>query len=238
VSLRRRLRFARRLARDERGTTLAEMVVAMAVGGVVLMGTTVMVLGTMHTTTRVSKRVEATQNSRVVLTKLIDELNSSCVMPKLAPIQEKSTGEVLRFVHGSGSAVTPVPTLSVVRLNGTELLQEDFALREGTPPNWKFEELKPVATTQLMKGVSQISANTPLFRYYAYSTTTGATSETALGTPLVGTTAQTVIQVGVALKVAPSGSSEASAQAHIEDSATLRLTAASYHTTTPSLPCQ
>ncbi|HEY2714881.1 MAG TPA: hypothetical protein VGI73_01520 [Solirubrobacterales bacterium] len=231
----RRLRQIR--LRDERGLTLAEMVVAMGAGGVVLMGTTVMVLGTMHATTKVDKRVEATQNSRIVLTKLIDELNSSCVMPKMAPVQQQSTSTVLRFVHGSGSAVTPTPTLSVVRLQGTTLMQEDFALREGVAPNWVFEEAKPVAVTQLMTGVTQISATNPPFRYYPYSTTTGATSETALSTPLSIASAQTVIQVGVALRVAPSGSSDETVPAHIEDSASLRLTAASYQAV-PSLPCQ
>lgn len=217
--------------------TLAEMVVAMAVGGMVMVGVTMMVLSTINTTTKVSKRVEATQNSRIVLTKLIDELNSSCVMPKVAPVQQQSSGTVARFVHASGSAVTPVPTLSVVRLNGTELLQEDFALREGVPPNWVFEESTPVATTQLMTGVTQISPSVPPFRYYAYSTATGATSVNPLATPLSISSAQTVIQVGVALKVAPRGSSDETVPAHIEDSATLRLTAASYQAT-PSLPCQ
>jgi hypothetical protein len=89
-----------------------------------------------------------------------------------------------------------------------------------------------------MTGVSQISASKPLFRYYAYSPATGTTSETPLPTPLSVPSAQTVIQVGVALEVAPRNSSDETVPIQIEDSATMRLTAASYHAGAASLPCQ
>jgi prepilin-type N-terminal cleavage/methylation domain-containing protein len=226
------------VARDERGMTLAEMVIAMGIGGIVLVATTALVLGTMRTTAKVSKRVESTQNSRIVLTDLVDELNSSCIMPKVAPVREGSTGGELRFVHARGSAVTPTPILSRISLEGTTLLQKDYAYVSGNAPYWVFDESKPVSTTQLMTGVSQISASKPLFRYYAYSTATGTTGETPLPTPLSVPSAQTVIQVGVALKVAPRNSSDETVPIQIEDSATLRLTAASYHPGAPSLPCQ
>jgi hypothetical protein len=227
------------IVRDQRGTTLAELVIAMAAAGVVMMGVTSMVLSSMNTTTRVSKRVEATQNSRIVLTRLIDELNSSCVLPRMAPVQQGSTGVVLRFIHGSGSAVTPTPVLSVVGLEGTKLLQQDYAWMSGTAPNWTFEEEHPVTTTELMTGVSQISPSKPLFRYYAYSGEAGRVSETPMTTPLSTAIAPTVIQVGVALKVAPRGpSTDEATPAQIEDSATLRLTAASFHSEVLSLPCQ
>lgn len=229
------------IARDQRGMTLAEMVIAMAIGGIVLVATTTLVLGTMRATHKVSKRVESTQNSRIVLTDLIDELNSSCIMPKVAPIREGSSGEELRFVHARGNAVTPTPILSTVSLDKeakTTLVQRDYAWVSGSAPNWVFNEAKPVSTTQLMTGVTQISAAKPLFRYYAYSPTTGAPSETPLATPLSVPSALTVIQVGVALRVAPRGSSDETIPAQIEDSATLRLTAASYHPGTASLPCQ
>jgi prepilin-type N-terminal cleavage/methylation domain-containing protein len=237
MHLRRRLD----IARDERGMTLAEMVVAMAIGGIVLVATTTLVLGTMRATTKVSKRVESTSNSRIVLTDLVDELNSSCIMPKVAPIREGSSGGELRFVHARGSAVTPTPILSKISLDETAkttLVQRDYAYVSGNAPYWVFNESKPISTTQLMTGVSQISASQPLFRYYAYSPATGTTSEIPLATPLSVPSAQTVIQVGVALKVSPRGSSDETIPIQIEDSSSLRLTAASYHAGAPSLPCQ
>jgi prepilin-type N-terminal cleavage/methylation domain-containing protein len=226
-----------RLVRDERGMTLAEMVVAMAIGGIVTLGVTTMVVSQLHATKRVSKRVEATQSSRQVLTYLIDELNSACIMPKIAPVQQASSGTVLRFIHARGNAVTPVPTLSVVSLEESTLWQRDYALKEGVAPNWVFNETKPVAQTQLMTGVGQINATKPIFRYYAFSTETGAPSEVPLPTPLTITNALTAIQVGVALKVVPRGGlTDEGTPAHIEDSATLRLTAAPFQS--GALPCQ
>jgi hypothetical protein len=226
-----------RVIRDQRGTTLAELVVAMAAGAIVLAGVTTMVVSQLHTTKRVSQRVEATQSSRQVLTFLIDELNSSCIMPKIAPIQQQSAGSVLRFVHASGSAVAPIPTLSVVSLQGTTLAQTDYALKEGNAPNWVFNETKPAAFRQLMTGVGQLSASKPIFRYYAFSAEKGTISETPLTTPLSIANALTVVQVGVALKVVPRGGlTEEGTPAHIEDSATLRLTAAPYQS--GALPCQ
>ena len=225
-----------RIVRDQRGTTLAEMVVAMACGAIVLVGVTTMVVSQLHTTKRVSKRVEATQSSRQVLTYLIDELNSACIMPKIAPVQQQSSGSVLRFIHARGNEVTPVPTLSVVSLEATTLWQRDYPLKEGSAPNWVFEEKKPTAQTQLMTGVGQVSASKPIFSYFPFSTTTGTISETPLPTPLSIANALTAIQVGVALKVVPRGGlTEEGTPAHIEDSATLRLTAAPYQS--GALPC-
>ena len=221
---------------DERGTTLAELVVALAAGMVVILGVTSLVTSSLDTSVKVSKHVEATQQSRIVLTRLIDELNSACIMPKLAPVKESSSSSMLRFIHARGSEVTPAPTLSVVSLEGTKLVQADYAWKEGTAPNWVFQST-PSATTQLMTGVEQISSTTPIFGYYSYSE--GGVSKTRLTTPLSATSAADTIQVSIALKVAPrGGSSEESAPSHIQDSATFRLTAASYHPETVSLPCQ
>lgn len=215
---------------------MAEMVVALATGMVVLTGLTMMVVSSLHTTTRVSKHVEATQRSRIVLTRLIDELDSACIMPKLAPVKEGSTGTVLKFVHASGSAATPTPTLSVVSLEGTTLTQMDYAWSSGAAPNWVFQTT-PSATTKLMTGVTQISSTIPIFSYYLYSE--GGVSKTRLATPLSAVGAADTIQVGVALKAAPNGgASDEATPAHIQDSATFRLTAAPYQTEAVSLPCR
>lgn len=226
----------RRLREEERGTTIAELVVGIAMGSLVLFGLTTLVVSTLHTTTRVSQRVEATQHSRLVITRLIDELDSACVMPKLPPVQPGSSGSVLRFVHASGSEVTPTPTLSVVSLEGTTLFQADYALKEGSPPHWVFQEA-PSSTVRLMNGVEPISASRPVFSYYAYGQ--GGISTVPQATPLSEVDATTTLNVGVALKAAPTGAGDnEETPAHIEDSASLRLTASAYNENAVSLPCQ
>lgn len=227
----------RAIVRDERGTTLAELVVGLGMGTVVMLGLTTLVVVTLHSSTRVSARVDSTQRARMALSKVIDQLHSACVAPKLAPVQRESTGTALRFIHAAGSEVAPTPVLSVISLSGGTLSQSDYAVKEGTAPFWTFQST-PTTTTQLMTNVSQISATRPVFSYYAYSS--GTISEAPLATPLAELDAARVIQVSVAFQASPTSgpSSEEGTPAHIQDSATFRLTAASFNKEAPSLPCQ
>ena len=226
----------RRLKQDERGTTLAELLVGLSAGSVVMLGLTTMVVITLHSTTKVSARVDATQRARTVLTRTIDQLHSACIAPKVAPMRQASTGTELRFVHSAGTEVTPVPTLSVISLSGSTLSQTDYSWKEGTAPFWVFNTT-PVSTTQLMTNVSPI-AGKPVFSYYAYGS--GTLSETPLPTPLSELDASRTIQVGVAFMVGSGkkGYAEESTPARIQDSATFRLSASSYNKEAPSLPCQ
>jgi hypothetical protein len=228
-------RLRRHLA-DERGTSLAELMVGLAAGTVVMLGLTTLVVITLHTTTKVSARVDATQRARTALTRMIDQLHSACIAPKAAPMRKESTGSELRFVHAAGSAVAPVPTLSVISLSGTTLSQTDYSWKEGSAPFWVFNTT-PASTTELMTNVVPITGK-PLFSYYAYGS--GALSETALPTPLSELDASRTIQVGVAFQVGSGkkGYEEEATPARIQDSATFRLTASSYNKEAASLPCQ
>jgi hypothetical protein len=230
----------RSLAHEERGTTLAELMVGLAAGTVVMLGLTTIVVVTLHATTRVDARVDSTQRGRMVLTRVLDQLHSACIAPKVPPIQKESTSTVLRFVHAEGSAVSPTPILSVISLSGETLTQSDYVLKEGAPPAWVFQPT-PIKTTQLMTNVSPISATRPVFTYYGSSA--GAVSATPLeppGIPLSELDASRAIQVSVAFKASPGKgpSAEEATPARMQGSATLRLTAVSYNEQATSLPCQ
>jgi Flp pilus assembly pilin Flp len=227
----------RNLARDERGTTLAELMVGLAAGTVVMLGLTTMVVVTLHASTRVTTRVDATQRARLVLTRVIDQIHSACIAPKVPPIQKESTNSVLRFVHAPGADVSPVPILSVISLSGETLSQSDYELQEGVPPAWVFKSA-PSKTTQLMTGVSPIAVTRPVFTYYGSAA--GAVSALPLPTPLTELDASRAIQVSMAFKAAPKAGpgSEDATPARIQGSATLRLTAVSYNDQATSLPCQ
>ena len=79
---------------------------------VVFFGLTMMVLASMHDTTRITNRVHSTQNARTALHEMITELHSACVVRFLTPVQAESSGTSLRFIHANGSEVSPKPTLS------------------------------------------------------------------------------------------------------------------------------
>jgi hypothetical protein len=224
--------------RDERGTTLMEVMVALAAGIVIFGAVMSLVITTLHSSARVTTRVHATQRARIVLTRVMEELHSACIAPEIAPIREKSTGTMLRFVHQIGSAVQPTPILSVISLSGTTLSQSDYAQNGGTVPNWTFEEKTPTSTRTLLTGVSPISPSSSIFNYYAYSS--GTISTVPQTTPLETTAAALTVEVQVALKVAPESTpvKDSGSSVSVRNSATLRLTPPSFNEGSPSRPCQ
>jgi len=224
--------------RDESGTTLVELMVAITTGLVILSALTAVILTTMHGTARVTSRVEATQRARLALGKLMEEIHSACVVPEIAPVHEGSDGNVLRFIHQTGSEVQPVPTLSVVNYSGGTLTQANYESTGGTAPDWTFSEEEPSATETLLTDVSPTAPSSTIFSYYQYSG--GTISETPQATPLSGEAAELTVEVHAALTAAPEHTpvADAGASAQIQNSATLRLTPPSYNEGSPARPCQ
>lgn len=225
-----------RPVRDERGTTLPELMIGLGIGMVVMLGLTTLVVVTLQSSTQVSARVDATQRARLALNRVLEQLHSACLVPKVAPILEKSTGTELRFLHAAGAAVSPTPTLSVVSFGEGALKQTDYAWKEGAAPFWIFQPT-PSKTTLLMDQISAASASKPIFSYYA---STGGGLGTPLLTPLSTLDASRTIHVSIVFKTAPQGGGGNEATpARIQGGATMRLTAApSYKQEVQSLPCQ
>jgi len=227
-------------ARDERGTTMVELLVGLAIGMTILSALTLVVVVTMHGSARVSARVEATQNGRIVLTRITEELHSACIYPKFTPIQAGSTGTSLRFVHaasGEGASVAPTPVLSQITLNEGTLTQYDYAVAGGTTPNWTFSET-PSSTRQLMTGVAPIPGSSAIFTYYSYSS--GSLSELSASPSLSASDATLTINVRIALNAEPRTTpvKDAGANSNIQDSAVLRLTPPSFNESATALPCR
>ena len=130
--LKRRLQIA-----SERGTTLVELMIGTALGMVVLSALTMLMITSMHASARVTARVHATQNARISLVKIIEQLHSACVVPKIAPIRPGSTGTMLSFSHApaaEGASATVKPIFSKVTLSGKNLVETDYPSLGGTPP--------------------------------------------------------------------------------------------------------
>lgn len=228
------MRRLRRLADDERGTTLAELVVGMGAGLAILVGLTTLIMVTLNTTSRVSARVHATQDARLTLTRVVDQLHSACIVPKMPPIRAGSSASELRFVHATGSAVAPVPTLTKITYSEGTLTQRDYAWKSGNAPFWVFNEATPIRTALLGDDITPIGSQ-PIFSYYAYAS--GAVSATPLSGTLDEIGANKTIQVTVQFKASPGDESDAT-PARMQGSASLRLTASSYNPAAPSMPCQ
>lgn len=232
--LKRRLELA-----DERGTTLVELIVGTALGMVVLSALTMLMITSMHASARVTSRVHATQNARISLVKIVEQLHSACVTPKIAPVQAGSTGTTLIFSHSTaseGSSATVKPVLSKIALSGTSLIETDYAvLGSGIPPAFSKTAMGPSQT--LISNVTPTPPSSSIFSYYSYSNgELVAVPPKELG--LIE--ANSVIQVKVAFTGFPprTPTGDSSVGASVENSAMLRLTPPSFEAKAGSLPCQ
>jgi hypothetical protein len=231
--LRERVRIA-----DERGTTLAELVISMAVGMVVLSALAMVMIVSMHASARVTDRVHATQNARLTLTRVIEELHSACVVPKVAPIQPESTGTSLSFSHAlqsEGSSASVKPVKSTITLNGTKLEESEFAWLGTTPPTFSKKASGPPVT--LATNIIPTPPSSSIFSYFSYSKgKLVQIPQAKLGI----IEANSVIQVKVAFTGLPSSatSRDASVGASVANSAMLRLTPPSFRDEAGSPPCQ
>lgn len=232
------MRRLRKMAADERGMTLVELLVATTAGVVVMAGIATAMIVTTREVQRVSTHVEANRQSRLAMTKIVNQLHSACLTYDFAPVREDSTGSLLSFLHQAGSTASLSPVLSRISLSGTTLSQSDYPLSSGTTPtDWKFATT-PSKTMQLLTGVSQSSASTPVFSYYGY--TSGAISAPfAISSTLGAAAAEKTVQVNVSFKAAPRTiSNDASAATPIQSSTLLRMSPASFETTSVNKPCQ
>jgi Tfp pilus assembly protein PilW len=226
--------------RDESGTTLVELVVAIATGMIVLFGLTSMVMAALHQETRVTNRVHTTANARLATERVVNELQSACAARYLTPVRQGSTGTVLKFARAFGSAVSPSPVMTEVKLVGTTLTSYEYPVSGGSTPEWTFNETTPTAQHELITNVAPISSSVPVFSYYQFN---NATISSRLTPPTAGfleTEAEKVVKVGIAFKVSPPGGpvTDANGAALIQDSALLRFTPPTYVTTSVNGPCE
>lgn len=224
--------------RDESGMTLVELLVATSAGIVVMFGIVAALVVTLHATGRVTSRVEANQRARIAMTKVVNQLHSACVTPRLAPILEGDDTEIT-FLHQTGVEVQPIPIKSTIYLEDETLKERNYEATGGEVANWTFPESdEPTSTETLATGIGTLSTSTPLFSYFAYAD--GQVEANRLTTPLEEAAAR-VVQVDIAFQAAPRNTpvaDEVGAPTGLQSSVELRLTPPAQNTDVSDLPCQ
>lgn len=225
--------------KSERGTTLIELLVATTAGVVVMATLSLLIITVLHGSARVSARVDATQRGRIAVTRVIEQLHSACLSPRVAPVLEKSSGTVLRFIHAvgsQGSQVAPAATRTEIKYSNGTLTQIHEA-GTGAYPNTTYAA--PVTMTLATK-VAPIAPSTSIFTYFG-SISGGSVGEIVPGASgLTSAQAAGVIEVRVGLTASPGTSpvKDSGAAASVKGSAVLRLTAPSFNEKATAPPCQ
>jgi Tfp pilus assembly protein PilW len=229
--MRRRLIHA---LRDERGLTIVELLASIPAALAVLVATGMMTTTSVHNQDRINKRVDANQRARPVMTRIVQELHSACVAPRIVPVLAGSTATSISFLSQSGSAVSPTPDLRVLSLSGTTLNESIYPATSGAAPSWTFSGT-PSSTSQVMTDVAAPSGI--MFRYYQF--VGGSLSPTPLSVPLSSVDAAHTANVDISFTSSPRGGPglDASSPLMLNDSVDLRLEAAGQYPNQDNLPC-
>ena len=207
--------------------------------GVIVTSTVVMITTVaLHNQDRIARRVDANQRGRPVMTRMIQELHSACVAPRIVPILAGSTGTSISFLSKPGSTVSPTPDKHVITLSGTTLSESVFTATGGSAPGpWTFSgTAAPNSPGQLLTNVAAPSG--VMFRYFQF--VNGALSTTPATTPLSPTDAAKTAVVSISFASSPTGgasSFDPNSPISFTDSADLRLEAAGQYPNQDNLPC-
>jgi len=251
-------RAARRL-RGERGFTLIEMLVALIAGTIVSGAMAAIVIVSVHFNSNLTDRVDANQQGRVAMEKIVQALNSACVASDVPPIYASgettgtstpSDGTHIFFVSSLTDAALINPNLYEIALTGGSLVMYTFPYVSGSAPSatnttpWTFSSSpSPAGGFTLLQHVAQ-TGTTPVFQYFGYPTgsTSGSGTISVNENPGPGnatlTSGAAVSEVVISFSALPSDNNTATGRAtDLTNTVVLRLTPASSATTAANAPC-
>jgi type II secretory pathway pseudopilin PulG len=227
---------------DERGFSLIELLVSIASFIIVLSAVLMITQVATSNQSRIAKRVAVNQRARPVMTRLIDELHSACVAPRITPVLTGSTGTSISFLssydltgESAAQKVSPTPDLHVVSLSGGILSENVYPSNGGAAPVWTFSSTAS-DSRQLLTDVT-VPTGSSLFEYYDYDN--GNIDAVPLTVPLSATNAALTVKVDVNFTVSPAGGAgmDTTSPITLSDSAIFRLESASNDESVVNVPC-
>jgi prepilin-type N-terminal cleavage/methylation domain-containing protein len=191
-----------RRLRDESGFTLVELVVALAIGSVVLMATFMLVDAAAPLAKKTQDRVDAFQRGRLAMDIVGAELRSQVCMPGgVPPIIPTTSDDDDLWFYGNNQNQDSLPQRHHIYLqNGA--IKEDTWQGVGTPSNVTFPANVPPVSRTLLTPVALVSG-VPLFRYFAFDANLPASVNKAVLTPVSVADSRNVVQVNISFVARP-----------------------------------
>lgn len=224
----RRLRSA---ARDERGMTLVELLVASSLGIIVLTAAFQILVVGMKGTQRVQSGVETVQRGRIAMENVTRELRSQICLPT-------ATGPQPALLYADATSVSfyadlgdenLAPDLRQISFAGNQITEKTFA-NSGTTtaPAFSGYPTTPARTRVLATDITQDSG-TAYLRYYKFSTADPIEPSIQLtALPLSATDRAGVVQINVTFVAQPTGpSANPEARAVMDNKVYVRTSSAS-----------
>jgi prepilin-type N-terminal cleavage/methylation domain-containing protein len=193
----------RRRLRSERGFTLIEMLVASAIGLVVLTVMLGLLDSSQTASSRVAARVDGTQRGRVAMEQVTQRLRSQICLGAATPLivgdaTSPTDANSVTFYSDLGNGSDFLPEKRRIYVSGTDL-KERIIAGAGLPPNTTFTATPRDRTLmQNIKPVVQNGVNLAYFRYYTFDTATPPQPTVEVKPPLVAADSGRIVQVVIA----------------------------------------
>jgi prepilin-type N-terminal cleavage/methylation domain-containing protein len=241
-------------AGDERGFTLIEMLVALSIGTIVLTAMLAILISSVDLSSANNDSIEANQQGRLAMTKLVQALDSSCVAATTPPVLAGSDANHVVFYSllGDAPSINPSEITVTYGASTTDPLATANSLTMYTQPwvsgtsssSWTFGTGTNFTLLDHMSPATvNGTGNQPVFQYYGYNSGTGTMSTTPYTTPLSAANALTTTEIAINFEALPSDNWNAATGDHqdtgsvFSDSIVLRLTPASANASSSNTPC-
>jgi prepilin-type N-terminal cleavage/methylation domain-containing protein len=195
------MRRHRALLADEHGFSLMELVVAMAIGSIVLTTLLGVFMNGMSNTTGVTDRIEATQRARIATDRVTTLLQGQVCVEGSAPISDAQATTVTFTANIGDVLANPVRYTFRYDSATKTLWEDDFVPTLLGDGSLSF----PVGATRSRVLISNVEPfSGAFFTYYAFNNATGLVNAAApLPAPLSASDRQRVVRVGTGMVAVP-----------------------------------
>jgi prepilin-type N-terminal cleavage/methylation domain-containing protein len=193
-------RIRSRLA-AEGGFTLAEVIIAVAVGSIIILAAYGLLDASRSGAMKVTDRVDATQRGRLAMDEVVRQLRSQvCIDPAEGSITDGRSESVTFYSFTGTGAYTPERHTITWDANARTIVDYTY-VGQGTPPSMTFPAT-PTKSRLLLTEVVR-SSNAPIFTYFSWTTDGTARATRQLTTPLSAADARQTVRVLVQFRVLP-----------------------------------
>jgi type II secretory pathway pseudopilin PulG len=197
----------RRLLRDERGFTLAELLVATSIGVGVLLVVGTLSTAFLHAQTRVSDRSESIARGRTAMEQIVQELRSQvCLGPGYPAVTYAGDSQVTFYADLANT--TFVPEQRDLTFSAGALTERTYpGTATGGQPPFRFASTPSrtrVVLDRLQLQRDSSGTTIPFFRYYSFDNNDPIRPANLLTTPLIDSDEARIVQISISFAALPS----------------------------------
>jgi prepilin-type N-terminal cleavage/methylation domain-containing protein len=187
--------------RQERGFTLVEMLLALTVGMVLIIAAYGLMDASGVQAVRVTDRVDTTQRARLAMDEITRQLRSQvCLAAGTASITDGRDNSITFYSYTGSGAYVPVRHTITYDPQSHTIVESDYS-GTGAPPGTTYPA-QPTATRTLLTDAWSVGTS-PVFAYYAWSSTGTVAPSVQLPTPLTAADALRTVRVTVQFTAQP-----------------------------------